>query len=65
VVTKAAAAALSRQTDVVFDGPPGPDPRRFVEVEDESGRSVEVVKWIERPDGYWTLRIPIPTASPE
>jgi len=26
--------------DVVFDGPPGPEPPRFIEVEDEQGRSI-------------------------
>lgn len=65
VVTKAAATALYRLIDVVFDGPPGPNTGRFVEVEDEAGRSVDVGKWIERPDGYWALRIPIATAPPE
>ena len=65
VVTKVAAAALSRQIDVVFDGPPGPNPGRFVEVEDEAGRSIDVGKWVERPDGYWALRIPIATDLPE
>ena len=60
VVTKAAAAALTRQIDVVFDGPPGPNAGRFVEVEDESGRSVDVGKWVERSDGYFALRIRTP-----
>lgn len=45
--------------DIVFDGPPGPDGGRFVEVEDSTGHSISVGKWIERPDGYWALRIPI------
>jgi hypothetical protein len=53
VVTKAAAVALTRQIDIIFDGPPGPNAGRFVEVEDESGRSVDVGEWVERPDGYW------------
>ena len=65
VVTKAAAAALSRQIDIVLDGPPGPSSGRFVEVEDEAGRSIDVGKWVERPDGYWALRIPIATAASE
>ena len=59
VLTKAAAAALTRQIDVVFDGPPGPNSGRFVEVEDEAGRSVDVGDWIERDHGYWALRIQI------
>jgi hypothetical protein len=65
VITKAAAAVLSRRIDVVFDGPPGPDPGRFVEVEDETGRSVDIGEWVQRPDGFWVLRIPIATTPPE
>ena len=44
--------------DIVFDGPPGPDGPRFVEVEDSRGRSINFGEWVERPDGYWALRIP-------
>jgi hypothetical protein len=65
VLTKAAAAGLTRQIDVVFDGPPGPNSRRFVEVEDEAGKSVDVGDWVEREDGYWALRIQIPASSVE
>lgn len=46
--------------DVVFDGPPGPESGRFVEVEDQSGASVSVGEWIERDDGYWVLRMAVP-----
>ena len=60
VVTRGAAVALTRQIDIVFDGPPGPEAGRFVEVEDEFGRSVDMGEWIERSDGYWALRIRIP-----
>lgn len=42
--------------DIVFDGPPAHESGRFVEVEIE-GKSVSVGEWIERPDGYWVLRI--------
>lgn len=42
---------------VVFDGPPGPEAGRFVEVEDANGRSFNAGEWIERPDGYWELVI--------
>ncbi len=44
--------------DIVFDGPPGPESGRFVEVEDESGASINFGEWIERDDGFWVLRIP-------
>ena len=42
---------------IVFDGPPGPVPGRFIEVEDsrESGRSVRAGEWFDRGDGYWSL----------
>jgi len=63
VVTKTAAASLTRQIDVVFDGPPAPNAGRFVEVDDESGRSVNVGEWVERPDGYWALRFRVPIAT--
>lgn len=47
------------QVDVVFDGPPGPEPGRFVEVEDMSGASIRVGQWIDRGDGYWALRLDV------
>ena len=44
--------------DVVFDGPPGPKPPGFVEVENEYGRSMNFGEWIERPLGRWALAFP-------
>lgn len=41
--------------NIVFDGPPGPVAGRFVEVEDESGKSISFGQWEEREDGYWVL----------
>lgn len=43
--------------NVVFDGPPGPEAGRFVEVETDDGRSINAGNWSERPDGLWSLRI--------
>lgn len=43
--------------DIVFDAPPGHESGRFVEVEDETGKSITLGEWIRRPDGYWALRI--------
>lgn len=41
---------------VVFDGPPGPECGRFVEVETPDGKSVSTqVEWKQREDGYWVL----------
>lgn len=46
--------------DIVFEGPPSTPGPRFVEVEDSTGKSVNVGEWVQRPDGYWVLRIPRP-----
>ena len=43
--------------DIVFDGPPGHESGRFVEVEDEKGASFRAGEWIQRPDGFWALRL--------
>lgn len=48
--------------DIVFDGPPGHESGRFVEVEDEGGKSINAGEWIKRADGFWVLRIPQPAA---
>jgi hypothetical protein len=42
---------------IVFDGPPGPEAARFVEVEDADGKSINAGEWRERPDGFWELVI--------
>ena len=42
---------------ILFDGPPGPVAGRFVEVEDDTGKSISVGQWRERPDGFWELVI--------
>ncbi|MFB1500848.1 hypothetical protein [Thiocapsa sp. N5-Cardenillas] len=43
--------------NVIFDGPPGPEAGRFVEVETDDGRSINAGEWSERPDKLWALRI--------
>ena len=43
--------------NIVFDGPPGPEGPRFIEVETDDGRSIGVGEWQERRDGCWRLRI--------
>jgi len=40
---------------VMFDGPPGPESGRFIEVEKEDGSSVNAGKWEELEDGRWAL----------
>ncbi len=44
---------------IIFDGPPGPEAGRFVEVHDADDRGVSVGEWRERKDGFWELRIPL------
>src|SRR5436190_23303265 len=48
---------MAEHVDIVFDGPPGPEGNRFIEVENASGRSIAFGEWIERQDRRWVLRI--------
>ena len=43
--------------NIVFDGPPGPEAGRFVEVEDDDGHGIKVGEWIQRENGCWNLHI--------
>jgi NTP pyrophosphatase (non-canonical NTP hydrolase) len=47
--------------NIIFDGPPGPEAGRFVEIETDDGKSLNVGEWIEKSGGMWALRI---TKSP-
>lgn len=47
----------SEPINIVFDGPPTHTGGRFVEVEIDDGHSISLGQWLERPDGYWALRI--------
>lgn len=49
--------------NIIFDGPPGPEGGRFVEVETPDGRSINAGTWHQRPDGFWELRIRLLTPS--
>lgn len=57
--------AATQPINVVFDGEPGPDGLRFIDVETDDGRSIRVGELAERADGRWVLRItelpPAPT----
>lgn len=53
----AASDTEAMRLHIVFDGPPGPEAGRFVEVETPDGRSVNAGTWHERDNGYWELRI--------
>lgn len=43
--------------NIIFDGPPGPESGRFIEVETDGGASIRIGEWIKRADGLWALRI--------
>jgi hypothetical protein len=49
-----------KHIDIIFDGPPGPECGRFVEVEDGNGKSINAGEWLESLNGFHTLRIPQP-----
>lgn len=53
----------SEAINIIFDGPPSHESGRFVEVEDDDGKSVCVGDWIERDDGLWALRIQVGDAK--
>lgn len=40
----------------VIDGPPGKEPGRFVEVENELGHSIRVGTWVQK-NNHWFLRL--------
>lgn len=48
---------MAEPIHIVFDGPPGPDGGRFVEVETPDGKSIHAGEWTQRPDGLWALVI--------
>ncbi len=52
-------AEQTRDVFVVIDDPPAHESGRFVELEDADGHGLGdgVGEWIERPDGWWALKI--------
>lgn len=51
------AGRLPKELHFVCDGPPSHKSGRFVELEDETGRSIGLGNWKERPDELWELVI--------
>lgn len=49
--------SMSKFIDIVCDGPPSHESGRFVEVEDDTGASINAGKWVDRGNGLWALRI--------
>ena len=48
---------MTRAINIILDGPPGPEAGRFVEVETDDGKSLNIGEWRKQPDGFWALRI--------
>lgn len=48
---------MNKPINIFFDGPPGPEGGRFIEVETDDFKSIEIGEWIEHRDGNWALRI--------
>jgi len=52
---------MNEYIDIVFTDLPGPGSECvFVEVEDQSGKSIAIGTWTRRSDGFVALRIPDP-----
>jgi hypothetical protein len=54
---------VSDKIRIVFDGPPGHESGRFVDVEDTNGRSIKIGEWVELPLGrapFYALEIDDP-----
>jgi hypothetical protein len=49
----------NQELRMVFDAPPGRNMPTLVEIEDETGRPIDIGLWRARPDGYWELVIPM------
>lgn len=45
---------MTQELYIVFDGPPGPEAGRFVEVESPFGRSIRAGRW-EQHGKFWFL----------
>lgn len=56
-LSEAKAKSELNEIRIIFDGPPGPVPGRFVEVENTEGASIRVGEWHGRGDGFHELRI--------
>lgn len=59
------AQAAPQGLRIVFDGPPGPEAGRFVEIENSAGYSVNAGEWRERTDGLWELVLHAASPQPE
>ena len=48
---------MKEPINIIFDGPPSHESGRFIEVETDDGKSINVGEWIAKPNGLWALRI--------
>lgn len=60
-------AEASKAINFVCDGPPSHESGRFIEVEDDNGCGMKVGEWVKHRsvDGWWSLRVELPTPSAE
>lgn len=58
VPSRAEAIGARTNYHIVFDGFPAPDGPRFVELENDAGRSISAGEWNRRADGLTELVIP-------
>jgi hypothetical protein len=49
---------MKEYIDIVFDKLPGPEGCTFIEVEDETAKSIRLGEWVEREDGFAVIRFP-------
>ena len=48
---------MTEQIRILFDGPPGPESGRFIEVENKKGESISIGEWVQEGD-MWYLEFP-------
>ena len=48
---------MTKAINIIFDGPPSHKSGRFVEIETDDGKSINVGEWIDQGNGFWALRI--------
>jgi hypothetical protein len=57
---------MTKFVDFVFESNEHNSELTFIEVENDAGKSIALGEWVQRPDGYVVLRVPLPIeiASP-
>jgi hypothetical protein len=53
---------MTKAYHIVFDGFPSPDGPRFIELENDDGKSINAGEWKDRADGLTELVLPVTPA---